>query len=43
MYAVKWDCEMIVEILLKKGVDHHLQDTFGWNALYYAVVGKRKT
>nr|XP_042133842.1 ankyrin repeat domain-containing protein 7-like isoform X3 [Peromyscus maniculatus bairdii] len=42
MYAVKWDSEDIVEILLKKDVDYSLKDIFGWNALQYATVGKRK-
>ncbi|XP_059119754.1 putative ankyrin repeat domain-containing protein 19 isoform X6 [Peromyscus eremicus] len=42
MYAVKWDSEDIVEILLKKDVDYSLKDIFGWNALQYAMAGKRK-
>ncbi|EGW13107.1 hypothetical protein I79_016348 [Cricetulus griseus] len=42
MYAVKWDSEDIAEILLKKGVDHSLKDAFGWDALQYAMAGKRK-
>ncbi|KAL6031764.1 hypothetical protein STEG23_034727, partial [Scotinomys teguina] len=42
MYAVKWDREDIVELLLQRGVDYQSRDTFGWNALYYATVGKRK-
>ncbi|XP_040611184.1 putative ankyrin repeat domain-containing protein 19 isoform X2 [Mesocricetus auratus] len=42
MYAVKWDSEAIVELLLKKGIDHTSTDAFGWNALQYAKAGKRK-
>ncbi|XP_076428502.1 uncharacterized protein LOC107400425 isoform X1 [Peromyscus maniculatus bairdii] len=42
MYAVKWDSEDIVEILLKKDIDYSLKDIFGWNALQYATAGKRK-
>ncbi|OBS63771.1 hypothetical protein A6R68_07690, partial [Neotoma lepida] len=41
MYAVKWDCEYFVRVLLNRGVDHHLKDAFGWRALDYAIEGKR--
>ena len=42
MYGVKWDCQDIVELLLKRGVDHTLRDEFRWSAMQYAVEGKRK-
>ncbi|XP_041533649.1 ankyrin repeat domain-containing protein 7-like [Microtus oregoni] len=42
MYAVKWDSEDIVELLLKKGMDHSTKDAFGWSSLQYAMAGKRK-
>lgn len=42
MYGVKWDCPGIVELLLKRGVDHTSRDELRWSAMQYAVVGKRK-
>lgn len=42
MYAVKSDSKHIVDLLLKRDIDVFFKDSFGWNAVRYAIMGNRK-